>query len=421
MKRVTIHPGTLQGEVTVPPSKSAAHRAIICAALAKGESLLSPITLSADMQATIGAVRALGAECKLQGALLRVDGTGVFSLHPETIDCLESGSTLRFLIPVCAAGGMETTFIGRGRLPQRPVGLYADLLPAAGVFCRTSGGLPFSVSGQLQPGTFTLGGDISSQFITGLLLALPLLPGDSKIRLTTPLESEGYVQLTQAVLQQFGVKILSADNGWDIPGGQTYRPQQLTVEGDWSQAAFYFSAAALGSRLSIRGLDAHSAQGDRAAHQLFRNFGMESHWENGVLFCGPGNGLFPQEIDVSQIPDLVPPLAITAAFAPGVTKITGARRLRLKESDRLASMADGLRKMGGRVEESEDSLTIYGGNTLTGATIHGCNDHRIVMAFTIAALRAQGETTITDAQSIQKSYPDFFQIITQLGGMVNVI
>lgn len=322
---------------------------------------------------------------------------------------------------MCAAGGTQTSFVGQGRLPQRPIGLYSELLPNAGVSCRSFGGLPFAISGQLQPGTFTLSGNISSQFITGLMLALPLLKADSRIRLTTPLESEGYIDLTIAVMKAFGIEIIRTENGWDIPGGQTYLPHSQTVEGDWSQAAFYFSAAALGSSLKINGLDSSSAQGDRTALRLFRNFGMASYWENGTLHCKPGEKLASQEIDVSQIPDLVPALAVTAAFAPEVTKITGAQRLRLKESDRLACVAQGLRRMGCKVDEAQDSLTIYGGSPLSGAEIDGCNDHRIVMAFTIAALHAKGTTIISDAQSINKSYPDFFKTITKLGGIVNVI
>lgn len=421
MKSVKIFPGKLSGTVGIPPSKSAAHRAVICAALAKGKSVLSPIALSDDIRATIAAVRAIGAKCEINGDVLTVDGSETFSVNPKEIDCIESGSTLRFMIPVCAAGGAQTTFVGQGRLPQRPIGVYGELLPSAGVTCINNGGLPFSVSGQLQPGTFTLSGNISSQFITGLMLALPLLNGDSRIRLSTPLESEGYIDLTIAVMKSFGVEVKHAENGWDIRGGQSYLPGRQTVEGDWSQAAFYFSAAALGSALVIGGLDPDSAQGDRAALGLFENFGMNCRIKNGLLECKPSGQLHSQKINVSQIPDLVPALAVTAAFANGVTEITGAKRLRLKESDRLACVAQGLRRMGCKVNEAEDSLTIYGGSPLSGAEIDGCNDHRIVMAFTVAALHAKGATTITDAQSVNKSYPDFFKIITELGGIVNVI
>lgn len=421
MSRVTIHPGALHGDVSIPPSKSAAHRAVICAALAKGVSTLSPIALSDDIRATISAVSSIGAKCYIHGDTLTIDGSKTFSVNPENVDCIESGSTLRFLIPVCAAGGVKTTFIGRGRLPERPIGIFCDLLPRAGVECQTLGGLPFSISGQLQPGIFNLSGNISSQFITGLMLALPLLQGNSRIRLTTPLESEGYINLTIAMLRNFGIEITPAENGWDICGGQKYRPRKQIIEGDWSQAAFYLGAATLGSRLSVKGLDLNSAQGDRAALGLFQKFGMKCLTENNALNCFAGEHLLPQEIDVSQIPDLVPALAVTAAFAPGVTKIIGARRLRLKESDRLTCVAQGLRKMGCAVDETEDSLTIHGGSKLSGAEIDGCNDHRIVMAFTVAALHAQGMTTISDAQSINKSYPDFFTTINEMGGMVNVI
>lgn len=421
MSNAVITPGTLHGCVRIPPSKSAAHRAIICAALAKGKSVLSPIIPSDDMTATIQAVRRMGAKCTLAGETLTVDGTDTLTVPQGEIDCLESGSTLRFLIPVCAAGGMTCTFTGHGRLPERPIGVYTQMLPGAGTSCQTEGGLPLTISGKLRPGKFSLAGNISSQFITGLMLALPLLPASSTIVLTSPLESKGYVDLTIEVLRRFGIEIQETTAGWYIPGSQAYTPRDYTVEGDWSQAAFFMSAAALGSPLTLEGLDCDSVQGDKEALRVFQKFGMRAEWKGGKLLCSPGESTGERTIDASQIPDLVPAIAVTAALTPGLTRIVNAGRLRIKESDRLASVSDGLRRLGITVEETQDSLTIHGGASLSSGEINGCNDHRIVMAFSIGALRAQGTVTITDADSIKKSYPGFFDDFSKLGGKRNVI
>lgn len=421
MSNAIIYPGILHGSVRIPPSKSAAHRAIICAALAKGKSVLAPIIPSDDMTATIQAIRQMGAVCTLTDETLIVDGTKNLTVSDAEIDCLESGSTLRFLIPVCAAGGMTCTFTGHGRLPERPIGIYTEMLPHAGTACQTSGGLPMTISGKLQPGEFSLAGNISSQFITGLMLALPLLSGDSTVILTSPLESRGYVDLTIEILHQFGIEIKSIPDGWYIRGNQTYLARDFTIEGDWSQAAFFMSAAVLGSSLELKGLDSQSVQGDREALNVFQKLGMQAEWKNGSLFCSPGKSRADRMIDASQIPDLIPAIAVTAALTPGITRIINASRLRIKESDRLASVSDGLRRLGANVEELEDGLVIQGGTSFSSGEINGYNDHRIVMAFSVGALRADGNVTITGAESIKKSYPGFFEDFAKLGGKLNVI
>lgn len=359
MKRAHIRGGRLTGAVTPPPSKSAAHRGIICAALARGVSRVAPFALSDDMRATIGAMRALGASVTEADGALLVDGTGTFSGVSGSIDCIESGSTLRFLIPVAAVCGASFTFTGRGRLPQRPIGPYLDCLPPAGVACETAGGLPLAIHGALRAGDFALPGNVSSQFITGLLLALPLLEGDSRIRLTSPLQSVGYVELTLDVLRAFGIEVRAAENGYDVPGGQHYRAHDFTVEGDWSQAAFWLAAGALGGPVTVRGLRADSVQGDRAILPLLRRFGarVEETTEGFTASRAPLRGI---DIDASQIPDLVPILAVVAAFAQGDTVIHGAARLRIKESDRLHAIALGLRALGARIDEAPDGLTIHG-------------------------------------------------------------
>jgi 3-phosphoshikimate 1-carboxyvinyltransferase len=420
MSRVLLRPAVLRGEVTPPPSKSEAHRAILCAALAGGVSRIRPVVRSKDIDATVAAVRALGAAASLDGEVLTVDGSGMFRNRQAEIDCAESGSTLRFLIPVAAAGGVEARFVGRGRLPQRPIGPYLDCLPQNGAALQTEGGLPLATQGRLRPGEYRLPGNVSSQFVTGLLLALPLLPGDSEIRLTSPLESAGYVEMTLHAMGTFGVHAEKTESGYHVPGNQRYRPCDYTVEGDWSQAAFFLAAGALGGSLRIRGLRRASTQGDRAAAELFARFGAAVSLQDDEVVVSPCT-LRGIEVDAAGIPDLVPALAVTAAFAKGVTRITNAARLRIKESDRLAAVAQGILRLGGRVQELPDGLVIEGVPALMGGKVAGCNDHRIVMAFAVAALRAKAAVEIDDAQSIQKSYPSFFEDYNRLGGHADVV
>lgn len=424
-REVSVPGKSLAGTVTLPPSKSAAHRAILCAALAKGVSHLSNFRFSQDMEATCRGAEALGAKISLTGNTLIVDSRGLFSPKQAVLDCGESGSTLRFLIPVAAAGGVCAEFTGQGRLPERPIGVYLDCLPKAGVSCQTEGGLPLKISGALRPGVFSLPGNISSQFITGLLLALPVLEGDSQILLTSPLESAGYVDMTIEMMNRFGVSVTPLENGWLVPGNQSYIPRDLAIEGDWSQGAFFLAAGALSQNkntsILIKGLRKHSSQGDRQAFSLFQQFGAKLCWEPEGLRVTPSILQPVSAIDASQIPDLVPILAVTAAFCPGVTAITGAARLRIKESDRLKTVAQGITALGGEIHELPDGLVITGKPGLAGGHAEGCNDHRIVMAMAIAALGCERPVVITDAQSINKSYPDFFEDFIALGGKADVI
>ena len=398
MDIVQIENAALNGAVTLPPSKSAAHRAILCAFLAGGGTV-SPMIPSRDMQAAIGAANSLKNGEKI-------------------INCIESGNTLRFFIPVAAALGKEVTFTGEGRLPQRPLGEYIELLPKHGVQIQSSGSLPLHISGKLQSGDFHICGDISSQYITGLMLALPLLDGDSNITLTTPLKSKPYVDMTVNVLADYGVEIKETDSGYFVKGNQHYCVRDYTVEGDWSHAAFFMSAAAIGGRITLKGLDMHSAQGDKAVCDVMRLFGAEvAADENGVT-CAHRE-LRGIDIDCDDIPDMVPAIAVTAAFAKGKTVIRGAQRLRLKESDRIEAIVSNLKKMGVGVTETADGMIIEPAR-VSGAALKGYNDHRIVMAFSVAASFANGGTTIDDAQSVNKTYPSFFDDFKQLGGKANV-
>lgn len=413
---VTFQPFVPNGSICAPPSKSDVHRAILCAALSGGVCTVSPVALSDDIRATIGCVEALGAKTHLDRHVLTVDGTAMFSRKNAVLDCCESGSTLRFLIPVAAAGGVEATFTGKGRLPERPIGVYTDVLPEKGVACDTEGGLPLRISGQLKSGVYRVAGDVSSQFITGLLFALPLLRGDSDIILTSPIQSVGYINMTIRTMAKFGVEVDLLDNGWHIRGQQHYVPTDYTTDGDWSQAAFFLVAGAIAGDVEVVNANIDSAQGDRRIAAILREFGavVEQDGDRLRVRKAPMTAL---ELDVSQIPDLVPILAVCACFAQGTTRLTNAARLRLKESDRLESTARLLNALGGKARALPDSLEITGTGSLYGGYAEGCGDHRIVMSAAVCAAGAKADILCTDAMSVNKSYPDFYQDYGKIGGI----
>lgn len=420
MGTIKVKSSFLKGTVQIPPSKSQAHRAILCAALAQGRSEVGPVSGAKDMEATIKAVEGLGATVERQGDNLIIDGSGMFGVKNAQLDCLESGSTLRFLIPLAAAGGVNAIFTGGGLLPQRPIGAFLDLLPDHGVQCESAGGLPLQISGQLTAGTYRLAGNVSSQYITGLLLALPLLEEDSRIILTTPLESKGYVDMTLDVMRAFGVTIQVTADGYLIQGAQRYQSCHYTVESDWSQAAFFLGAGALNGDITLKGLSIDSMQGDKAVLPLLTKMGAEITVDSEGIRVRKSvlKGIV---IEASQIPDLVPVLAVLCAFATGESVICGAQRLRIKESDRIGSTLAGLHAIGARAEETPDGMRIAGSSSGARGTVEGFNDHRIVMAFAVAALAVDGEIMITDRESICKSYPDFFEDYCSLGGKADVI
>lgn len=412
---VTMKPFQANGTVFAPPSKSDAHRAIICAALSGGVCTIAPIALSDDIRATIGCVEALGATSKIENKTLTIDGTGVFSNKTATLDCGESGSSLRFMIPVAAAGGVEATFLGRGRLPERPIGVYTEALPEKGVTVDTEGGLPLKISGQLKSGVYRVPGSVSSQFITGLLFALPLLKGDSDIILTSPIQSAGYINMTIRTMAKFGVEVDILDNGWHIRGRQHYVPSDYTTDGDWSQAAFFLVAGAVSGDVEVLNANIDSAQGDRRIAALLREFGAEVI-QDGDRLRAKRSQMTAIDINASQIPDLVPVLAVCACFANGVTRITNAERLRIKESDRLKTTAQLINSLGGKVKELPDGLEVTGVGKLYGGFAEGCGDHRIVMSAAVCASGAAEKIKCTDAMSINKSYPDFFEDYAKIGG-----
>lgn len=388
--------------------------------MANGVSRISPVALSNDIKATIGCIKALGADAVLENNVLTVDGTNMYKNKTALLDCGESGSTLRFFIPIAAVGNINATFVGKGKLPQRPIGIFTEALPKAGTVCKTEGGLPLEIKGQLKSGIFEIPGNVSSQFITGLLLALPILEGDSEIVLTSPLESVGYIAMTIRTMKQFGVNIQATEKGWHIKGGQSYKTCDYTTDGDWSQAAFFMVLGAVSGKVTVKGVAKDSTQGDKKCAEILARFGAKVTQLDNEVTVEKGE-LKAITIDASQIPDLVPVLSVCAAFAEGTTKIINAERLRIKECDRLKATAELLNNLGGKVKELSDGLEITGVSSLKGGNVNGYNDHRIVMSAAVCAARSDEDITATFAMSINKSYPDFYIDYNSIGGKANVL
>ncbi len=416
MGRITVHPGKLAGTVKIPASKSLCHRAIICAALANGISHIENVDRSADIDATISGMTALGAEFSSGTATIK--GRTKTNAEEITIDCNESGSTLRFLIPIVLALGQKTRFLMRGQLGKRPLDPYYEIFDRQGIaYCHT--GDTLSVSGQLEPGTFRIDGTISSQFISGLLFSLPLLKQDSRIEIDGVLESREYITLTINVLQAFNIDIQwLGSNTLTISGGQAYRPTAYRVEGDYSQAAFFLCANALGSKIILQNLKEDSAQGDRVIRNILSSMGSETYFEQEGLHTKAGS-IKGVKIDAAQCPDIIPVLAALAGFAQGRTEIINGARLRIKECDRLKASQRDLAKLGMEIEETDDGLIIVGQREIPGNTeAWSHKDHRIAMTLAIAATACQGPVTIEDHEAIEKSYPRFFADFQSLGGKI---
>lgn len=400
-----VFPGPVRGRVAAIPSKSDVHRLLIGALLADGPTRIPLSASSRDIEATVRCIRALGAQVEEEPDALTVRPGPLPG--EAALDCGESGSTLRFLLPVVAALGVTAHFTGSGRLPERPMAPLTDQLRRGGA-AASGDCLPLTVSGRLRGGKYALPGDISSQYFTGLLFALPLLPEDSTLSWTSPVQSAGYLALTESALTRYGIRFSRDGSGWRLPGGQRYHsPGAAVPEGDWSGAAFWLAAGALAGPLTVTGLREDSPQGDREMAPLLARFGARVQRQGDAVTVSPGP-LWGISIDAAQIPDLVPILAVVAACAQGDTVISGAQRLRLKESDRLATTRQLLTALGVSVRERPDGLIIHGG-PIHGGTVDGAGDHRIVMAAAIAALRASDSVTIQGAEAVEKSYPDFFR------------
>ena len=405
--KLKLSPARLQGDITPPPSKSQAHRAVIAAALAKGTSRVVPLSSSMDILATLGAVESLGASYdEKTGVMTGRDASYIKADALPQIDCAESGSTLRFLIPIALAVAGGGVFSGRGRLMQRPQEPYFAIFREKGISYHLEKD-SLTVRGILPPGRYSLPGDVSSQFITGLLFALPLLEGDSEIEITTPLQSKEYVTMTLDVLERFGIQVRQEEmrRFW-IPGRQQYHAADLQVEADASQAAFFATARALGHPVTILGLNPDSKQGDRVIFSILKQL--------------QSRGM--QEVDVSQCPDLVPAISLAAALREGeMTVLSNAARLRAKESDRLAAVTRQLNALGAKITEGPDFLKIQGVTALHGGTVDSENDHRIAMMLAIGAASAEDHIILTGAESVQKSYPDFWSEYVRLGGKITVL
>ena len=412
--------GNIEGAITAPPSKSMAHRAVLCAALAKGASHIRNLAFSKDISATLGAAGQLCARVTTGKSDAVVEGLGGFRPVTAPVDCCESGSTLRFLIPLASLTGQEITFVGHGRLMERPQSVYETLYQKQKLrFEQSPAGL--TVEGALTPGEYELAGNVSSQFISGLLFALPLLAGTSTLHLIPPVESRSYIDMTRAVQRAFGVTSRWLDDTTlEIPGGQQYHPCDYTVEGDYSQAAFPAVLGAVTGGVTITGLAAETLQGDAVILDILRRCGAQfTRTEQGITFeKAPLHGV---DIDLADCPDLGPVLMVLGLLCEGTTVIRNAERLRIKESDRIEAMETELRACGGVLESEGGTITIHGcAGALHApkAPLSGHNDHRVVMSLAVLALAAGLELPIAGAEAVEKSWPDFLEAIKPLGAEV---
>ncbi len=407
MNRIVL-PGQRSGSVRIPASKSQAHRLLICAALGEGQTEIRCDGISADIAATMACLNALGAKIACEGERITVEPIGAVPNGLCELPCGESGSTLRFLLPLCGALGAEAVFLMQGRLPERPLAPLDAVLREQGMTIRQEGGR-LCCSGRLTPGDYSLPGNVSSQYISGLLMALPLLEGESRLQVTGPVASAGYIAMTEDALNL--AELGFEKDGWRyrIPGHQrSCLPTSLSVEGDWSNAAFFLAAGALSDRgVRVCGMNPASSQGDRAVLEILRRFGADISVEKERIDTRRG-ALCAVDIDAEPIPDLIPVLSVVAACAEGETHIRNAGRLRLKESDRLQSTAALLTALGGDVTEGEDSLTIRGRRSLNGGTVDSFGDHRIAMAAAVAACLCTEPVTVLGGECVRKSYPRFW-------------
>lgn len=408
MSRMII-PGLRSGKVTIPASKSQAHRLLICAALSERETVIECGGISKDIAATAECLRALGAEVSIdEGGIIRLKPIESTPQGQCELYCGESGSTLRFLLPLVGALGAKAVFHMEGRLPERPLAPLDEELIAHGMSIEKRGALLYC-GGQLRAGEYTLPGSVSSQYISGLLMTLPHVEGDSRLNITGAVESAAYITMTLDALRQSAVTIEKRTGGYDIPGNQRYKlPQSLRVEGDWSNAAFFLCMGALSDKgMLVEGLNMASSQGDKGVLDILRRFGAEISLRESGVFARRA-ALHGCVIDAAPMPDLIPVLSVLAACAEGETRVKNAARLRLKESDRLQSSANMLKALGAKVEELPDGLIITGG-ALNGGAVDSCRDHRIAMSAAVAACAADGSVTVSDENCVEKSYPCFWQ------------
>lgn len=412
-----LHNNQLAGTVQVPASKSVAHRAYICAFLADRQTEIICNSDSVDIRATKGCLSCFQT------------ATQTDSVAGITLDCKESGSTLRFLLPLACVltkrFGKPVSFIGADYLAKRPLSPLVEELCAHGARISSPGTFPLRVSGELTPGIYTLPGNISSQYISGLLMALPLLSGDSEIHITGTRESVSYIGLTLAMQKLFGITITETSYGYYVPGNQSYlSPGKLTIEADWSSAAFWLAAGAIGKSAPVlTGLSLTSAQGDRAVLKILEAFGAKILTSGDGITIQKPTTLHGTVVDASDVPDLIPVLAVVAAYAKGKTEFINAGRLRIKESDRIVSTEELLNRLGIKTESTADTLTVYGlshgtdyTDGLAPVAIRSFNDHRIAMSAAIAATAFHRPLLLSQAEAVTKSYPTFYEHYRSLGG-----
>lgn len=417
--KITPHP--LSGTVSAISSKSDVHRLLIAAALSDKPTIIKCNSRSKDIEATVSCLNSLGAAISFAEDEISVKP--ITNIPKEaSLNCGESGSTLRFLLPVAAALGVTAEFCGKGRLPQRPITPLRREMEVNGITFTPPWKFPIKIKGQLEPNEYVLKGNVSSQFVTGLLFSLPMLTGDSKIRLIPPVESKPYIDMTVDTLRKFGIEITEEDNIYNIKGSQKYvSPSLVTADGDWSNAAFFLTAGALSGEITVTGLNINSLQGDRKILDVLSKMGAEISVLGDKITVEKAE-LHGVEIDASDIPDLIPILSVAAAGAKsGITTVSNAARLRIKESDRLSAICECINNIGVVVAEMDDGLVVWTGDGVRGGKVFGFNDHRIVMSMAIASAVSNGEITIEGAEAVNKSYPQFFEDFTSLGGIYNVI
>ena len=425
--KIKIRPGKLNGTIEIPPSKSYSHRAVIAAALAENEkkSKIDNLKFSVDITTTTDIMENWGAEIeRFESALEIIGNGGKVAPRDKYVQCNESGSTIRFLIPVGITSENELIFDGKGKLVDRPLDSYYKIFKEQGLKYETTGGkLPLTANGKLKPGNYEIDGNISSQFITGLLYALPLLEGDSKLIINKNLESKGYVDLTLEILKLAGIEIVNNDyKSFDIRGNQTYKPFDYTVEGDYSQVAFWIVAGIISANrdneVKCLHVNKNSLQGDREIIEIVTRMGAKLEIFDDYVIVKPSKtkGTI---IDISQCPDIGPILTVLAALSEGETRIINGERLRIKESDRITSIKTELNKLGANVDEEGDSLIIQGVDGFTGGvTVSAWNDHRIAMSLAVASTRCEKEIILEEAESVRKSYPHFWDDFVKMGGEI---